>query len=191
VVQQFSGRFVEAVACAVEWHATQARKGTSIPYVSHLLGAASIAIENGADEDEAIAALLHDAIEDCGAAYRDRIRDRFGARVAEIVDGCTDAETFPKPPWRERKERYLEALPKKSPSVHLVSCADKLHNARSLLMDFLDHGASTFDRFNAGKDDTLWYYRSLADAFHGRAPKKLSDELERVVSELERVAGSR
>ncbi len=130
-------RFEDALAYAARLHAGQRRKGTDIPYVSHLLAVASLAIENGADEDEAIAALLHDAVEDQGGRRRlHAIRRRYGARVAELVAGCTDADVTPKPPWRQRKVRYLEHLRTASPSVRLVSACDKLHNARAILADY-------------------------------------------------------
>src|SRR5205085_11747027 len=119
-------RFEEALAFAARLHKSQLRKGTGVPYVSHLLAVAGIALEHGADEDEAIAALLHDAIEDQGgAATREEIRRRFGDRVVGIVDGCSDTDVSPKPPWRERKEAYIAHVRDASPSVRLVSAADK------------------------------------------------------------------
>ncbi|HEV3138536.1 MAG TPA: HD domain-containing protein, partial [Pirellulales bacterium] len=134
---QLTARFSEALAYAAELHGDQLRKGSGVPYFSHLLAVAAIALEHGASEDEAIAALLHDAVEDQGGApVRDEIRRRFGRGVADIVDGCTDADTLPKPPWRERKEKYLAHLPTAGASVQLISAADKLHNARSLLQDY-------------------------------------------------------
>src|SRR5919202_957739 len=148
-------RFEEALTFAARLHSAQVRKGTTVPYVSHLLAVAAVALEHGADEDEAIAALLHDAVEDQGgAATREEIRRRFGDRVAEIVDGCTDAETTPKPPWRERKERYVSHIASAPPSVRLVSAADKLHNARSILADLRTCGEGVWDRFRGGKEGT-------------------------------------
>ena len=142
-------------------HASQKRKGTPIPYVAHLLGVASIAIEYGASEDEAIAALLHDAVEDQGGpATREVVRRRFGEQVIAIVDGCTDADTQPKPEWRPRKEAYIDHLPGASHSVHLVSAADKLHNVRSILRDYRVIGEELWGRFKGGRDGTLWYYRA-------------------------------
>src|ERR1022692_3881980 len=129
-----SPRFDQALQYAVLVHAGQKRKGTEIPYLAHLLGVTSIALEHGADEDEAIGALLHDAGEDAGGDGRiEDIRHRFGEPVADIVQGCTDAVTIPKPPWRKRKEDYIAHVAKASPSVRLVSAADKLHNARAIL----------------------------------------------------------
>jgi GTP pyrophosphokinase len=149
-------------------------------------------LENGASEDEAIAALLHDAIEDQGgAAAREEIRRRFGDSVVQIIDGCTDADMIPKPPWREGKEKYIAHIRESSPSVWLVSAADKLHNARAILADYRVMGEALWDRFNGGKDGTLWYYRSLVGTFRevsGSTP--LVEELDRVVSELERLASA-
>ncbi len=184
-----SKRFTEALTYATRLHATQTRKGSGIPYIAHLLGAASIALEYGANEDEAIAALLHDAIEDQGgAATREEIRRLFGDAVTEIVDGCTDAETIPKPPWRQRKEAYIAGIRAASPSVLLVSAADKLHNARSLLKDYRAGGECLWERFKGGKEGTLWYYRSLVEAFRSAGSTPLVEELDRVVSELEMLA---
>lgn len=183
-------KFTQALTYAHQLHATQIRKGSGVPYISHLLGVASIALEYGANEDEAIAALLHDAIEDQGgAATREEIRRRFGDNVTAIVDGCTDADTTPKPPWKERKEKYLAHIPTASPSILLVSAADKLYNARSILKDYCLMGDAVWERFKAGKQGTLWYYRALVDAFkkiHKNSKiTPLTQELERVVIELE------
>jgi GTP pyrophosphokinase len=181
-----SQRFIDALTFATTLHANQIRKGSGVPYISHLLGVTSIALEHGANEDEAIAALLHDAIEDQGgAATREEIRRRFGDMVTEIVNGCTDADTTPKPPWQQRKEAYIAHIPTASTSVRLVSAADKLHNARSILTDYYIVGEAVWKRFQGGKEGTLWYYRSLVVAFRQAGSSPLIDELERVVSELE------
>lgn len=188
---QLTSRFSEALAYASQLHATQYRKGSGVPYVAHLLGVAAIALEHGANEDEAIAALLHDAIEDQGGARaRDDIRRVFGPEVATIVDGCTDSETHPKPPWRERKETYLAHLREANRSVRLVCAADKLHNARSLVADYRVHGEQLWHRFSGGKAGTLWYYREVANILGAAQRTALIDELERAVSELERLAAS-
>lgn len=185
-----SERFTQALTYAHELHATQKRKAGDIPYITHLLGVASIALEYGANEDEAIAALLHDAIEDQGgAATRAEIRRRFGDDVTAIVDGCTDADTTPKPPCKPRKEAYIAHIPTASPEVLLVSAADKLHNVRSILKDYRMIGDAVWERFHGGKEGTLWYYRSLVDAFLKNQLTPLVEELERVVSELEILAG--
>jgi (p)ppGpp synthase/HD superfamily hydrolase len=180
-----SERFENALILAYCIHCAQCRKGTEIPYVSHILSVAGIAIEHGADEDEAIAALLHDAIEDGGGAViRDEIQRRFGSRVASIVEECTDTDETPKPPWRIRKELYIKHLETASPSGRFVSAADKLHNARAILEDYRLIGEELWERFNAGRDDILWYYRSLVTVFKESGTTPLIAELERVVSEL-------
>ncbi|NES68483.1 MAG: HD domain-containing protein [Okeania sp. SIO2D1] len=183
-----SHRFTEALVYATELHATQIRKGSKVPYISHLLGVASIALEYGADEDEAIAALLHDAIEDQGGPpIRTEIRLRFGERVTEIVDGCTDTDITPKPPWEERKKAYINRIASASASVRLVSAADKLHNIRSILKDYRMQGDLLWDLFKGGKQGTLWYYRSLVTAFHEADSTPIVMELDRLVTELERL----
>lgn len=182
-------RFDEALCFASELHRTQLRKGTQIPYVAHLLGVTALVLEVGGDEDEAIGALLHDAVEDQGGRPTlERIRERFGSRVAAIVEGCTDSEVEPKPPWRERKEAYIAHLPQATPSIWRVSCADKLHNCRAILRDRRQLGDALWKRFNGGKAGTLWYYRALADTFDGLLHDALSQELRRCVDELERLA---
>jgi (p)ppGpp synthase/HD superfamily hydrolase len=186
---QLTARFAEALAYAFGVHSAQRRKGSGVPYVAHLMSVAAIALEHGASEDEAIAALLHDAIEDQGGeAMRAEITRRFGPTVAEIVDGCTDAETIPKPPWRDRKEKFLARLPLASRSVHLVCAADKLHNARSLVEDHRVLGDKLWQRFNGGKEGTLWYYRGIVTALEAASPGPLVDQLARTVAELERAA---
>ncbi|NEP12811.1 MAG: HD domain-containing protein [Symploca sp. SIO2C1] len=181
-----SERFTDALTFATQLHAKQIRKGSGVPYLAHLLGVASIALEYGANEDEAIAALLHDAIEDQGGApTREEIRRRFGDTVTDIVDGCTDADTIPKPPWRQRKEAYIAHIPTASTSVRLVSASDKLHNARSILYDYRRLGDSLWEYFHGGKDGTLWYYRSVLEAFRSTESTPLVEELGRVVDELE------
>ena len=183
-------RFEAALSYATRLHADQLRKSTTIPYISHLLGVASLVIEAGGDEDEAIAALLHDSVEDQGGAATLRlIKRRFGARVGEIVAGCSDTDATPKPPWRARKKAYLKHLKhEESPSIRLVSLADKLHNARAILSDLRNEGSGVWDRFNAQKRDQLWYYRRLADTFLALDKTPMAEELDRVVSKIERLA---
>lgn len=186
-------RFDAALLFAAQAHRKQVRKGTPIPYTAHLLAVAAIVLENGGTEEEAIAALLHDAIEDQGGArMREEIRSRFGDAVVAIVDGCTDAEVIPKPPWRERKEAYLAHLGEASPSVLLVSAADKLHNARAVLSDYRKLSEELWTRFTGGREGTLWYYRALVDAYRtapsGARVADLVEELDRTVSELELLA---
>lgn len=189
MVPMLSPRFDDALVYASQLHRDQVRKGTHIPYVSHLLAVAAIVLEHGGREDEAIAALLHDAVEDQGGSEtREAIRERFGEDVAAIVDGCSDADTLPKPPWDERKKAYVAHVVIAPPSVRLVSAADKLHNARAILADYRQLGETLWDRFNGGRDGTLWYYRALADAFRSVEPNALSEELDRTVAELEHMA---
>ncbi len=182
-----TARFERALTFAAQLHADQVRKGTDIPYLAHLLGVASLVLEYGGGEDEAIAALLHDAVEDQGGpATRARIQALFGRTVAAIVDGCTDTDETPKPPWRARKEAYLAHLPTAAPAVLLVSAADKLYNATSILRAYRDVGADVWSRFSAGRGEQLWYYRALVTAFRtAGAPAPLVDELDLVVAELE------
>lgn len=161
-----SPRFTDALQYAATIHRDQVRKGTVIPYVSHLMAVASLALEFGATEDEAIGALLHDAGEDAGGQARiDDIRQRFGPAVAEIVAGCTDTVLDPKPPWRARKEAYIAHLPHAAPGIQFVSACDKLHNARSILRDYRTLGEALWTRFSGGRDGTLWYYAALLGAF--------------------------
>lgn len=185
---RLSSRFIEALSYAAELHSRQQRKVSGEPYVSHLLGVAAIALQYGADEDEAIAALLHDAIEDQGgAAAREAIRDRFGPRVVQIVDGCSDTDVTPKPPWRTRKEAYIEHLRHATDSMRLVSTADKIHNARAILQEYRVRGAALWEHFRGGRDGTLWYYRSIVDTLKQTAPNPMVEELGRIVTELERL----
>ena len=186
---KLSEKFEEALVYASVVHGGQVRKATGIPYIAHLLGVASIAFEYGADEDEAIGALLHDAAEDAGGAGRvDDIRVRFGEKVAMIVEGCTDTLETPQPPWRERKEKYLAHLKETDASTRLVSAADKLFNTRSILRELQQRGDAVWARFSGGKKDRLWYYRALVTAFrqHGKH-SDLIDELDRVVTEIEKL----
>lgn len=164
-------RFAQGLDLAVRAHDGQLRKGTAIPYIAHPMAVASIALEYGADEDQAIAALLHDAVEDGGAEFEQEIRERFGARVADLVMGCTDGipdATGQKPPWKQRKEKYLTHLEMATSDVLLVSGSDKLHNARAILADLHTVGEFVFDRFTASKEETLWYYTTLSEIFSRR-----------------------
>jgi len=165
-------RFTDALAVAAEIHRGQTRKGTRIAYIAHILVVTSLALEHGATEDEAIAALLHDAIEDApealgAAGVRSWIQFKFGPEVLRIVNGCTDAGTHPKPPWRARKENYIARIAHKDAATILVSAADKLHNVRAILIDFRNEGLKVFSRFNpdAGVEGTIGYYRGLVSAF--------------------------
>ncbi len=184
-----SSRFKEALEYTVQLHTGQTRKESTTPYIAHLLSVTALVLEAGGDEDVAIAALLHDAVEDQGGFDTlDEIRQRFGERVAAIVDECTDAYTRPKPPWRERKEAYIAHLREASQEARLVSLADKLHNARSILRDLRIYGEETWDKFNGGKEGTFWYYQTLVRVFRETANNRLVNELEQVVTEIGRLA---
>jgi (p)ppGpp synthase/HD superfamily hydrolase len=183
---QLTQQFKEALDYALELHRYQQRKGSDIPYIAHLLAVSSLVLEDGGDEEQAIAALLHDAPEDQGGAKTlEAIRQRFGEGVADIVHGCTDTYESPKPPWRQRKEAYLEHLQSASEEVCRVSLADKLHNARSLLTDLLRCGDDVWERFNGGKEGTLWYYRSLLQVFRSRSQSPLVAELGFVLQRID------
>ncbi len=188
-------RFDDAFLLAHALHGTQGRKGTTRPYIAHLMGVTAIVLTHGGDEDQAIAALLHDAVEDAGGApMLAKIREQFGDRVAQIVEGCTDSDQIPKPPWRARKESYIAHVRSAPPDVQLVSAADKLYNVREILGDFRMIGHDVWKRFHGGREGTLWYYRALVEAFRSdRATPELArlvDEFDREVSELERLSGA-
>ena len=182
-------RFAKAMTFAADLHRNQVRKGSGVPYIAHLMSVAALALEHSANEDEAIAALLHDAIEDQGGdVTRQEIRSRFGNAVTEIVNGLTDSDVQPKPPWRERKEVYIAHLGSASPSVLLISVCDKLHNATSILRDYRRIGEDLWSRFRGGKEGTLWYYRALVTTYQRCYPSPLVEELDKVVTELETLA---
>ena len=187
----YSERFARAFAYAARLHARQTRKGTNKPYIGHLTSVASIVIAYGGDEEMAIAALLHDVVEDAGGLKRLReIRKKFGKRVARIVDGCTDAYGEPKPPWLERKEKYIARVAREAEDTRLVSAADKLSNVRDILEDVRAGGDGAFARFTGKKEGTLWYYRTLVEVFRQAGTNPLVEELARVVEELEERARS-
>ena len=182
----YGEKFEDALIYAARLHRDQARKGSDVPYVTHLLAVASIVSENGSTEDEVVAALLHDAPEDRGGRERlEEIRSRFGDEVAKIVDGCTDTYEDPKPDWRPRKEAYVAHVATAPAPVRLVSAADKLHNARSILADLRSLGDKLWDRFTGGKEGTLWYYRALVEAYAEAGANPVVEELDRVVHEIE------
>ena len=186
----YGEKFEDALTYAARLHRDQIRKGTEVPYVTHLLAVAAIVGENDGTEEQVVAALLHDAPEDrCGKGRLEEIRARFGDEVAEIVDGCTDTYEDPKPEWQPRKEAYIAHVAKASPSVRLVSAADKLHNARSILADLRALGDELWERFTGGKEGTLWYYRALVEAYDGADSNPVVEELDRVVREIEALAG--
>ena len=183
--------FDEALVFASQAHKGQLRKGTTIPYITHVLSVAALVLENGGGEDEAIGALLHDTVEDCGVELKE-INLRFGLEVGRIVKACSDSfEKDPsrKAPWIIRKENYLRRLPTESQSALLVSAADKLHNARAILADYRLKGDGLWDRFNARKEEILFYYSSLVSIFKTvDCPGSLVNELDRVVAELQQLS---
>jgi GTP pyrophosphokinase len=183
-------RFDDAFVYAHEVHATQTRKGNGVPYIGHLIGVSSIVIDDGGTEDEAIAALLHDAPEDMGGRARlEDIRARFGDAVAKIVEDCTDSWTTPKEPWAERKQKYVaHARTLSGPSLR-VSAADKVHNAYAILRDLRNIGEKVWERFNAKADDILAYYQSLVRSYREAGGGRLVDELDRIVRAIEREMG--
>lgn len=179
-------RFEEALIYASQLHSKQTRKGKTTPYIAHLMSVTALVLEAGGDEDEAIAALLHDAVEDQGGTKTlDEIRERFGTRVAKIIDGCTDSYTYPKPPWRQRKEEYIANMMNASQEVRRVSLADKLHNARTLLRELRNSGNEVWGKFTGGKKGTLWYYSTLFKVFDTGERDWMLEELNRTLKEIE------
>jgi (p)ppGpp synthase/HD superfamily hydrolase len=187
---KLTARFDDALQYASHLHRWQMRKGTDVPYLAHLLGVCSLVLDDGGDEDEAIAALLHDAVEDGGGIPTlNEIRRRFGDRVATIGEQCTDHDpAHDRPEWHVRKRAYLEDLPNRT-ECHRVALADKLHNARAVLADYHRVGDAVWQRFSAGRE-MLWYLRALADAFNEISKSPLAHELDQVTAELERMAAS-
>lgn len=185
-------RLQRAFRYAAEKHDGQTRKQTAVPYLSHLMGVASLVLEGGGDEDLAIAALLHDVVEDCGGLPRLReIRKMFGVRVARIVDGCTDSYTEPKAPWLERKKSYLREVKHADDETRLVSAADKLHNVRTILADYRRDGNKIWQRFSGKKEGTLWYYRELSREYRRRGTNRIAVELSITMDELEQLVSPR
>jgi (p)ppGpp synthase/HD superfamily hydrolase len=185
-----TSRFDDALLYASELHRTQLRRGTDVPYVAHLLGVASLVLEDGGDEDEAIAGLLHDAADYAGVPALNEVRRRFGSRVADIIEHCTDHDpAHDKPMWRPRKQAYLDALPGRSASTVRVLLADKLFNARELLAEYRQVGDQLWRRYSAGRE-MLWYMRALADGFVPLSKSPMVHELQLVVDQLESLAAT-
>ena len=185
-----TARLAEALSFAIAAHDGQTRKGTDVPYVAHLLGVAGLALDAGGDEDVAVAALLHDVVEDTDTTV-DEVGARFGDRVAGIVAACSDTDVTPKPPWERRKTAYLDHLadPATPHDVLVVALADKLHNVRSIITEVRAFGPAAWDRFNRGADAQLWYYGRLVDILAARLPGALTDEFSIAVRELRALAG--
>jgi (p)ppGpp synthase/HD superfamily hydrolase len=180
-----SSRFSDALCYVAALHGGQVRKVSGEPYISHLLAVAAIVMEYGGSEDEAIAALLHDAVEDQGgAATLEEIRRRFGDAITAIVEGCSDTAESPKPPWQQRKDAHIAHLRTASASIRLVVAADRLHNVRSLVREYRRRGEELWKKFHGGRDGTLWYCRALAEVLRQPEPTPIVDELDRAVEEL-------
>jgi (p)ppGpp synthase/HD superfamily hydrolase len=183
--------YIDALTFSAQLHLAQMRKGSGVPYLAHVLGVGAIVLEYGGTEDDGIAALLHDAVEDQGGKpVLARIRERFGPAVADIVEACSDTDVVPKPPWKERKLAYVAHLRTASPGAKLVSAADKLHNSRAILADYRTQGEALWGRFNGGRDGTLWYYRAVVEALLMGWGNPIIGELDRVVTEIERLAAA-
>ena len=184
---RLTSRFHDAVGLALLLHQKQLRKGTDTPYAGHLLAVTALVIEHGGSEDQAIAAMLHDAVEDQGGEPTlALIRKSFGEEVAGIVAALTDTDVTPKPPWRARKEAYIAHVAEIPPAAVLVALADKVHNAQAIVRDVREHGDEVWERFNAGgREEVVWYYRELARALRRRTDGALMDELEEAVREME------
>ena len=161
---RYSPRFDKAVALALHDFRRVTRKASTVPYVSHLFAVTGLVAEAGGDEDQLVGAMLHDWLEDVPGASAATLEQDFGARVRRIVEGCTDTTVHPKPPWHARKEAFIAKIATEPVDVKLVCCADKVHNATTLVRDLRLHGPKTLDRFTSGRDGTLWYYRAVADA---------------------------
>jgi (p)ppGpp synthase/HD superfamily hydrolase len=193
VMIELTPRFSAALNLALELHHNQRRKGTEIPYMSHPLAVSALVLEYGGDEEEAVAALLHDAVEDGGGQPTlERIRENFGGRVAEIVDGCSDTSGQSctcGPDWYHHKQSYLSRLQQAPEPVRLVLGADKLHNLTAILHDYRCVGDGLWERFKGGRDGVLWYYSSLSEMFMRHGPRAIGDELKRNLESLEREVG--
>jgi (p)ppGpp synthase/HD superfamily hydrolase len=186
---EYSPKILDAFAFMYELHRTQVRKGSHAPYITHLLGAAALVGQYGGDEEQFIAALLHDAVEDQGGLETlARIRERFGGQVADYVSACSDSVTDPRPPWQERKEQFIEAALHADPRAKLIIAADKLHNARCLISDLHEKGNAIWKIFKNGRDGTLWYYAEIVRALGTGWAHPLLRDLECEVDLLHRFA---
>ncbi len=184
-----SNRMTEAFEFARLLHGEQLRKGTKTAYLSHLMAVSSLVLESGGSEEEAVAALLHDTVEDCGGLpVLEKIREQFGESIANIVKDCSEPLSIPKPPWKERKNAYIAQIADADDSVKRVACADKLHNLRSILTDYQQVGDRVWDRFHADKEGTLWFYQSMVKTLRtfGQGVA-IFVELEKRVGDLQRI----
>lgn len=186
-------RYSSAIALATEAHAGQVRKGAGTPYIAHPIAVSALVLAYGGDEDQAIGAVCHDVIEDGGAEWAHPIFHHFGQRVLDIVRGCSDCIPVPgqpKPDWYSRKTAYISHMRTAPVDIAFVSLCDKLHNATCIVEDLEDIGDAVFERFRAGKDDTIWYYESLLKAFHDRRdlPKRALDAYRAAVCRMRALA---
>ncbi|MFO0570528.1 MAG: HD domain-containing protein [Polyangiaceae bacterium] len=181
---RYTTRLDEALTFVAAAFRHQVRKGSGVPYLSHLLAVAATVAEHGGDEDQMIAALCHDYLEDIEGAHRGVLEQRFGARVAELVEGLSDATVQPKPPWKQRKLAYLARLRREPEELKLISAADKLHNASAILRDHRRVGEVVWERFTASREQTLWYYREVLSSLRHEWEHPLLDELVAVVRQL-------
>ncbi|MEQ1505541.1 MAG: HD domain-containing protein [Myxococcota bacterium] len=186
----YTPRLDEAVALALHDFRRVSRKASRVPYISHLFAVTSLVAEGGGDEDQLIAAMLHDWLEDVPEARPELLEERFGPRVRRIVEALTDTTEHPKPAWRERKERFLHAIRRQGPEVKLVCCADKLHNASGLVRDLMRDGLGTLDRFRGGRAGTVWYYTAVAEALGHGYDHWLHGELDATVRRIHAMVGT-
>ena len=188
-IPAYSSSLLHALQFAGHIHAEQRRKGGNVPYLSHLMAVCALVLDYGGSETEAIGALLHDAAEDCGGREMlEKVRNTFGSKVAEIVEGCTDTFEDPKPDWRPRKEAYLQHLVLASDPVRTVACADKLHNLLCTVRDLREApGVTYWSRFTAGRDEQLWYYQGCLESFHKGNPPPMLREFEIVFAEFQKL----
>lgn len=186
----YSPRVDEALNLAACGFRHRRRKGTDIPYLSHLLQVAVHVMEGGGDEDQCIAALLHDYLEDVEGATVAELERRFGFRVARVVERLSDTDVHPKPPWRPRKERHIASLRGAPPDVRLVAAADKLHNVESLCRDVEREGSRTFERFRGGREGTLWYHRQMCEVLGEGWHHPIMDRLRAAVRRLQALSHS-
>ena len=185
----YSARFDDAVALALADFRPIVRKSAGVPYFSHLFAVTALVAEGGGDEDQLIAAVLHDWLEDIPEASADRLEARFGPRVRRLVEALTDTTRHPKPPWRQRKERFIAAIRRQPAEAKLICCADKLHNATSLVRDLDRDGPAALDRFRGGRAGTVWYYTEVGAALGEGFSHWLHDELQEVVRRMQTLSG--
>lgn len=187
----YSERFDRAFHLAHELHRDQRRKGAEIPYITHLMSVAALVAEYGGTEDQAIAGLLHDAVEDQGGmAVLGRIRDEFGDSVAGMIEACTDAHESPKPPWEERKRAHVDRMKDGPQGALLVIAADKVHNLRAMTADYRAVGDALWNRFKRGRPDILWYYRAMAAELRALSPHRIHDELDTMIDAFEQLTSN-